>query len=458
MQSIYNSGKVHSIKWFGINEKYRQEAWYAAYNEQLEDKTKRNGTLLSLIGVPSIAFFMYQDFSYLNLTDFWPWRIFGISVLLVFLFSLLTTPAKKTKLFLYLHLLNIIGLVVMMEGMMFTLFSSPNREVEQLFATTLGYMSVWFIFAVVAAGVRPFLPLIALISMSALVAGAVIADVNLWGYVMSIVTVAVFCNYFAYRQHISEQEEWRYRHQIEANERQLRQQKVELEYVNEELESFNYTISHDLKTHIRTANGFSQLLGRALQKKDDKRANEYMDFIRNSMKRMQELLDDLLELSKIGQSRFQKSLFDLNELIAHIWHDLMVQEEKKRAELHCENLPLVYGDKHLIEQVVVNLLSNALKYSSKAENAKIEIGSYQENNGAATVVFFKDNGAGFNMTHYDHLFKPFKRLHKDSEFEGTGVGLAIAKKIINYHEGEIWATSEVGKGATFYFRLPNKPS
>jgi len=224
----------------------------------------------------------------------------------------------------------------------------------------------------------------------------------------------------------------------------------QLELANKELESFSYSVSHDLRAPLRALNGYAQIV-----------EEEYGDHLqgdvialfanikRNSHK-MGNLIDDLLEFSKLGKKTLKKSAVNMKEL-AEFVVDEMEKTVSGKAEIHIDNIPHAHADYSLIKQVLVNLISNALKYSCKAAHPKIEIGHYLDNNNA--VYFVKDNGVGFNMEYKNKLFGVFQRLHSEKEFEGTGVGLAIVARIIDRHGGRIWAEAEVNKGASFYFSL-----
>jgi light-regulated signal transduction histidine kinase (bacteriophytochrome) len=167
---------------------------------------------------------------------------------------------------------------------------------------------------------------------------------------------------------------------------------------------------------------------------------------------MGQLIDDLLAFSRLGRQSIVAIPIEMNSLVKSVKEDLMAFSDLKNIQIDIQNLIVATGDSSMIKVVVTNLLSNAVKYSSKKEEIKIEIGSYYE--GKNTVYYVKDNGAGFDMQYYDKLFGVFQRLHSASEFEGTGVGLAIVQRIIQKHEGRVWAESKLDVGSTFYFSLP----
>jgi len=224
----------------------------------------------------------------------------------------------------------------------------------------------------------------------------------------------------------------------------------QLEDANKELESFSYSVSHDLRSPLRAITNYSQMIeDRFSQGMDDKFTGLLGNIKRNAFK-MDVLIEDLLAFSRLGRKSVQKQNINMNELVQFVYND--TQTPYQKGELIVPELPVISADYNLLKQVCINLISNAIKYSSKVESPKIHIGFFQEEN--AIVYFIKDNGAGFDMEYMDKLFGVFQRLHSTKEFEGTGVGLAIVKRIIEKHGGKVWAESKVGEGATFYFSLP----
>jgi light-regulated signal transduction histidine kinase (bacteriophytochrome) len=169
---------------------------------------------------------------------------------------------------------------------------------------------------------------------------------------------------------------------------------------------------------------------------------------------MGQLIDDLLDFSRAGRSEMAKSKINMNEFVRPILKELMENETKRKIQLNVRELGPAVADVNMIRQVWVNLLSNALKYTTKKEEACIEIGSSDDS--LETIYYVKDNGVGFNMEYYDKLFGVFQRLHKARDFEGTGVGLAFVKRIIDRHRGRVWAEAKLNEGATFYFSIPKQ--
>jgi PAS domain S-box-containing protein len=228
----------------------------------------------------------------------------------------------------------------------------------------------------------------------------------------------------------------------------------ELQLANDELDAFTYSVSHDLRAPLRAINGYAQILMEDYSEKIDAEGVRTLDVIVNNAKRMAQLIDDLLDFSRLGKLNVVKVSVDMNALATSIADELKNQQSKKEVEITIKPLPAVYGDSSMLKQVMTNLISNALKYSAKKETSVIEIGSYKENSNI--VYYVKDNGSGFDMQYYEKLFGVFQRLHSMKEFEGTGVGLALVKRIITKHGGSVWAEGKIDNGATFYISLPEK--
>lgn len=241
------------------------------------------------------------------------------------------------------------------------------------------------------------------------------------------------------------------RHQRDRLEQEVQQRTAELSASNQELESFAYSVSHDLRAPLRAIDGFSQALLEDYGEHFDETAASYLQRVRAATQRMGTLIDDLLQLSQVTRGELSCQPVDLSAQA----HDIIrrLRESSPGREVRIDVAPDVVaeGDGRLLGVLLDNLLSNAWKYTSKAPHPRIEFGSLRQ--GGQQVFFVRDNGAGFNMKYIDKLFVAFQRLHASSEFEGTGIGLATAQRIVNRHGGRIWAEAEEGKGATFYFTL-----
>ena len=232
----------------------------------------------------------------------------------------------------------------------------------------------------------------------------------------------------------------------------IKERTMELNQANKELESFSYSISHDLQAPLRAIDGYSRMImKRAADKFDDDTKHKF-DQIRAGVHLMGKLIEDILAFSRCSRKEMTLSSFDMKELIAEVWDELGAAISVKEIDLIISELPACLGDRNLIKQVLVNLLANAIKFTRKKDARRIEACGYEEN--GKNVYFVKDNGIGFDMAYKNKLFGVFQRLHSADEFEGTGVGLAIVSRIVQKHGGHVWADAEVDKGACFYFALP----
>lgn len=240
-------------------------------------------------------------------------------------------------------------------------------------------------------------------------------------------------------------------------ERQVLERTRELEEVNEELEAFSYSVSHDLRAPLRAITGFGQILKQDYSSSLDKEGNRLLDIVIENANNMGELIDDILTFSRLGRSSLSRSKFSFENLCEAVYQGLILTEKnlKDRIELTFKQLPAINADAKMIRQAVENLLSNAIKYSSMNDGPiRIEIGCKKTDE--FYRFYIKDNGIGFDPEYSHKLFEIFQRLHSQEEFEGTGVGLALVKRIINRHDGTIWAEGMPGHGSTFYFTLPIK--
>jgi light-regulated signal transduction histidine kinase (bacteriophytochrome) len=225
----------------------------------------------------------------------------------------------------------------------------------------------------------------------------------------------------------------------------------ELRQSNLELESFSYSVSHDLRAPLRAIDGFSQALLEDYGQHLDATGQNYLQRVRAATQRMGMLIDDLLNLSRVTRAEMRRESVDLSELTVQIANDLENGQRERRAEFIIEPNLRAEADSRLMRVVLENLVGNAWKFTSKRECTHIEFGERQVN--GTKAFFVRDNGAGFDAAHADRLFGPFQRLHSMNEFPGTGVGLATVQRIIHRHGGRVWAEGAVDQGATFYFTL-----
>ncbi|MBI5950675.1 MAG: PAS domain S-box protein [Chloroflexi bacterium] len=227
---------------------------------------------------------------------------------------------------------------------------------------------------------------------------------------------------------------------------------AQLEAANHELEAFAYSVSHDLRAPLRHIDGFIEMLQKRAEATLDDKSKHFMAMISDSSKKMGTLIDDLLSFSRMGRSEMITAQVDLDELVDEVVRQFAPEAGSRNIEWNIATLPSVRGDRSMLKIVFTNLISNALKFTRPREHPQIEIGSIQNPN--ETVVFIRDNGVGFDMEYADKLFGVFQRLHRQEDFEGTGIGLANVHRIIHRHGGKIWAEGKTDHGAVFYFSLP----
>lgn len=226
---------------------------------------------------------------------------------------------------------------------------------------------------------------------------------------------------------------------------------AELEAANQELESFSYSVSHDLRGPIRHINGYCSILVEDFGAELSPEARNCIQKVRDASTRMGCLVDDLLRLAQVSRQELKAEETDLGLTVKQALNELAADLMDRKIEWKIGPLPTVICDAGLVKQVFANLIGNAIKYTRGRENAVIEIG--HEGAGEVKTLFVRDNGAGFDMQYAGKLFGAFQRLHKQDEFEGTGIGLATVHRIVQKHGGRVWAEAELDRGATFYFTL-----
>ena len=239
----------------------------------------------------------------------------------------------------------------------------------------------------------------------------------------------------------------------EGLEKKVAERTLQLEAANQELESFSYSVSHDLRAPLRAVNGYAMMLKEEFEDKLGDEGNRIINTITHNARLMGQLIDDLLAFSRMSRKELAGIKVDMDGLCRVCVREV-IQQQPVLPEIVIHKLPSCYGDINLLRQVMLNLIGNAVKYSARVDEPKIEIGCIKEPK--KRIYYIKDNGVGFDMKYSQKLFGVFQRLHSAQEFEGTGVGLALAKRIIDKHGGSMWAESILGKGATFYFSMPMK--
>jgi light-regulated signal transduction histidine kinase (bacteriophytochrome) len=241
----------------------------------------------------------------------------------------------------------------------------------------------------------------------------------------------------------------------EMLEQRVTERTAQLQAANEELQAFSYSVSHDLRAPLRHVVGYVEILMEEAGKTLSEENLRHLRIISESTKRMGDLIDDLLAFSHLGHARLQKADVDLGALIWDIRDDFPPATKERKIRWKVHPLPPLRADRALMRMVLVNLISNAVKFTGGRSEAEIEIG-YAPGASDETVIFIHDNGAGFDPGYIGKLFGVFERLHSEEEFEGTGIGLANVKRIVQRHGGRVWAEGAVNGGATFYFSIPNK--
>ena len=258
---------------------------------------------------------------------------------------------------------------------------------------------------------------------------------------------------FAAARDISERKraEEKIRKLNEELDERVRRHTAELEATNKDLEAFTYSVSHDLRGPLRHIDGFSKLLFEEYSADLPEEARRHLSRIRDGTRRMGMMVDDLLNLTRVGRKELSMQLTGLSSLLEEALGDLQPETAGREIEWRIGKLPFVECDPALLKQVFANLLSNALKFTRLQEHAVIEVGATTQDGRA--VIFVRDNGVGFSMKYVDKLFGVFQRLHRPEDFEGTGIGLAIVQRIVHKHRGRVWAEGELNKGAAFFFTL-----
>jgi PAS domain S-box-containing protein len=241
---------------------------------------------------------------------------------------------------------------------------------------------------------------------------------------------------------------------IQQLNNQLEQHVLELEASNKELETFSYTVSHDLRTPLLGIEGFSRILMERYSSSLDAKGQHYLSLVHGTARHMQELIRDFLSFFRLGRKDIEYSVVALGPIVQEVYDELCAIYTDRSLQLNLKGLPDAYGDAAMLRQVLFNLLENSVKFSNSEPVTAIEVGGWTEQ--GTNVYYVRDNGIGFPMEQADKIFKIFERLHSSDEFEGTGIGLAIVQRIIQRHGGKVWAEGRPREGAVFYFSIVRK--
>ncbi len=257
-------------------------------------------------------------------------------------------------------------------------------------------------------------------------------------------------------RNINEKKEYEYKiKNLNAElEEKVKERTFQLEDANKELEAFTYSVSHDLRAPLRAIDGFTKIIQEDYYANFDEEGKRILNVIRKNTNKMDNLINDLLLLSKTSRANLRLSIINVEKLVQNIYDEIADNKTKEEFTILIKEMPTIEADINLIRQVFLNLISNAIKYSSLSKMKSIEIGGYYKGN--QNTFYIKDKGVGFNPKYISKLFGVFQRLHHSRDFEGTGVGLAIVKRIINKHGGNVWAEGEENEGATFWFSIPTR--
>ncbi|MCB0565990.1 MAG: GHKL domain-containing protein [Phaeodactylibacter sp.] len=428
---------------------------FERYIKEVAQKTARIGRVAALLAILSILMFYLLDLYDLQLKNTIAWRGIGLMGALVFLIGRYFNKSANFVISIYAVMLS--SFILMMNGIAFQIYTSVSSTPKQVFAVTVGCMTVWLVIAMIASGARKYMVYSGMVLMVGLALFLLADRAQSFGYIFSIYLTAFFAIIVMRNQEKQEREKATFVYQLEEREEKIARQRQELQNANENLVSFNYAITHDLKGPLRLAQSFTQLLERRLcsGELDEESKNEFFGHIKGSHAKIHQIIEDLLLLSRIGKNGLAPSSVQLEPMARSIWEEQTAGRKEDTPGLSFNSLGCIQADAKLLWHLLSNLISNAIKYSQHVADPNVEIGSYREE-GGQTVLYVRDNGAGFDMQFAEELGKPFKRLHSTQQFEGTGIGLAIVRQVVNLHQGRFWAEGAEGQGATFYCAFPDK--
>ena len=430
-----------------------------AYLQEVCAKTLKMGKQAAGWGILLIALLALQDIYLLDFPNALIWRIVGIVPMFVFLIYAFTYHRQHPSWVIPLNAILMLGIGLMMGGIAFEVFSSVDPPMKLKYGVALGYTGVLFVSLLIAEGARSYLPYIIIIPLAILTIVLLLnnrMDLVDWAFMSNVYIVAIVVMVYARYQEKHSFQEFYLRHHLDNYENNLNKLQSQIDLVSEELRAYNHTVSTDLRNPLRSILMYATLLKEKF--KDDFANDDQHNLlaIRENAVNLNQLIDDMLAFSHLADKEIYKQVLDMKELFQQVFENLIRKEHPKRhISFKLGELRHAFGDKVMIRQVVVNLLTNALKYTREIERAEIRVSGYYLD--GEYIYQIKDNGVGFEDTDPAKMFLPFTQLEKGEVKEGTGVGLAMVKKIIYRHEGKVWASGGKGQGATFYFTLPEVP-
>jgi signal transduction histidine kinase len=427
--------------------------YYERYKKEAGYRTFRIGIYTAIIGILVIPYFYWLDLRDLGLTNTLPWRLLGLSGSI--LFFLVFSFKKRWNLIIGMHAVTLLSAIGMMQGISYQIFTNPSSGSTQEFGATAGNIMVWMITAILGSGARWILVLFSSIILAILGLALSMTFVKSPGLIATIYLFAISSIVIMYIQERQDRNKARIVYELEEREEKIELQSKMLKKANENLRGFNYAISHDLKGPVRRAYSYTQLLEGQLKKKDISFRKDYITDIKDSLKKGYQAIEDLLLFSELGEEGMNWSEVDLDRIVDDIWKEYasyQLEQNNRNIEFQKSSLGSIRGDEKLLQHLFGNLISNAVKYTAKSEKAIINIDTYEKDHNR--VIQISDNGIGFDNAIAKQLGEPFKRFHSTKDFKGTGVGLAIVKRIINMHNGKFWANGQPNEGASFFVSFP----
>ena len=433
------------------------------YEDLLQERTLKWGKIAAICCFIMILVFVSTDYTSLfkefgiPFSALFPWRLMGLLPFLAFAIGSITFLKRKKSWIIPMYTLCMIGSILMMCGLTFYILGMYPQLKVIAFGTTMGFITTLFVLSLISFGARRYLSFIIIGGVVALISLLVAYGVRDTPNLATIFAVALFVVLQLLVREKLEYSKHSHMIKLEKKDEELQAKQKELVKANKDLESFNYTVSHDLRTPLANAVGYQKLLHKKLTKAQETAMLKWVDYIGTYHTKMDRLIKEILSFSRMGHQRLQKREVNMERLAKEVFKDerTYLELDQKPITFCVGELPQVFVDKLLISQVLGNLFSNALKYSSQNEEIKITMDVTEEP--GRYIFSLQDNGIGFSETGAQKLFSDYSRLENGIKFDGNGIGLAFVKRIIEAHGGGVWATGTEGEGATFYFSLPQEP-